>query len=102
MVRVTKWYEDGKPSEKDVISKLEEEGFKTSTWSNDPGTTKDPETSDSDRIICVVDGMVRFTLPDSGEEYIDVMPGDRLELPAGVKHGMMVGPAGVKAVEGAK
>jgi hypothetical protein len=42
--------------------------------------------------------MIRFTLP-AEDDYADLMPGDRLELPAGVRHGALVGPAGVTCLE---
>lgn len=99
MVNIIKNYE-GSPSEDEIKDKLAAEGLSVSTWSFDAGTVKEPEAAGNNRVICVIDGMVRFTLPDSPEEYADLMSGDRIEIPAGTKHGLMSGPAGVKAVEG--
>ncbi|MDH5606277.1 MAG: hypothetical protein OEY93_05270 [Anaerolineae bacterium] len=100
MVKITKNYEDGSPSESELKAKLASEGLAAETWSADAGTVKDPETAAHNRTICVVSGMVRFTLPGTPQEYADLMSGDRLDITSGTPHGMMVGPAGVTVVEG--
>ena len=102
MVKISKWLEEGKPTEAGFLSTLKEEGYTANSISEEAGTTKDPQNTDSDTSIWVFDGMARITLPDSSEEYFDLMAGDRLDIPKGAKHGLMVGPAGVKAVEGKK
>lgn len=99
MVNIIKNYE-GSPSEDEIKDKLASEGLTVSTWSEPAGTVKEPEAAGKNRVICIIDGMVRFTLPDHPDEYADLMSGDRIEIPSGTKHGMMAGPAGVKVVEG--
>ena len=102
MVKITKWLEEDKPTEGKVQTILESEGLSTKSWSEEAGTMKDPETAGGDLTLCVLEGMARITLPDSAEDYFDLMAGDRLDIPAGVNHGLMVGPAGVKFTEGRK
>ena len=51
-------------------------------------------------------GSIRFVLPDHPEvEHmgaIDLLPGDRMLLPAGVRHSALVGPQGVTCLEAAR
>ncbi|MBW8010582.1 MAG: hypothetical protein FVQ83_04970 [Chloroflexi bacterium] len=102
MVKITKWLVGDKPTEDKIQSILESEGLKTKSWSEEAGTMKDPEPAGEDLSLCVIEGMARITLPDSADDYHDLMAGDRLDIPAGANHGLMVGPAGVKFIEGTK
>jgi quercetin dioxygenase-like cupin family protein len=100
MVKIKKNYEDSSPEENEIIAILESEGLSTEVWSADAGTTITPQALDFARALIVVSGMIRITLPDSNEEFADLMAGDRIDLPPNTVHGIMVGPAGVKLVEG--
>lgn len=100
MVTIKKHYEDAKPAEDDVRAALEKEGANVNSWSADAGTTNDPEGASNNRSVVVIAGMVRFTLPDHPDEFADLMAGDRIDIPKGTLHGMMVGPAGVSVIEG--
>jgi hypothetical protein len=100
MVKIIKNYEDGSPEENSIISILESEEFSTEVWSADAGTNKDPQALDYNRSMVVVSGMIRITLPESVEEFADLMAGDRIDIPANTAHGILVGPAGVRVVEG--
>ncbi len=102
MVKLIKWLEEDEPTEAKIQSILEREGFKTNGRAEEAGTMKEPEPAGEDISLCVVEGMARITLPDSAEDYYDLMAGDRLDIPAGVNHGLMVGPAGAKFIEGKK
>jgi quercetin dioxygenase-like cupin family protein len=53
---------------------------------------------DYDKVIVVVEGSIRFGLPGSGAS-IDLVAGDRLELPARTRHAAVVGPHGVSCLE---
>jgi len=100
MVKIIKNYEDKSPEEDSITSMLESEGLSTEVWSADAGTTKEPQTLNFNRSMVVVSGMMRITLPESPEEFSDLMAGDRIDIPANTPHGIMVGPAGVRLIEG--
>jgi quercetin dioxygenase-like cupin family protein len=51
-------------------------------------------------VVYCVEGGIWFTLPDEGDRTIELEPGDRLDLPAGVRHGAIVGMDGVTCLEG--
>ena len=100
MVTVTKRYDDDSPDEGALRAALEKEGLTVGSWSLEAGTIKEPEALGYNCTIVVIKGMARITLPDSLEEYADLMGGDRIDIPAGTKHGMMAGPVGASVIEG--
>jgi quercetin dioxygenase-like cupin family protein len=51
-----------------------------------------------DKVIYCVSGSITFGLPESGES-VTLEPGDRLELPAGIRHSALVGDKGVYCLE---
>jgi uncharacterized protein YaiE (UPF0345 family) len=100
MVKIIKNYEDKSPEVSSIIATLESEGLSTDVWSADAGTSNEPQTLNFNRSMVVVSGMIRITLPESAEEFADLMAGDRIDIPANTLHGILVGPAGVSLVEG--
>lgn len=77
---------------------LADEGLSASGWSNGPGDRYAVHGHGYDKVIVVVRGTIAFVLPASAEE-VELVAGDRLELPAGTQHGAIVGTAGVECLE---
>ncbi|MCH7662602.1 MAG: hypothetical protein IH859_01880 [Chloroflexi bacterium] len=102
MVKITKWFEDKAPKETDFRNLLESEGFTVDTQSEEAGVMQDPTPSDKEKSLVVLKGMARITLPDLPEDFMDLMAGDRLDIPKGTNHGLMIGPAGATILEGKK
>ena len=102
MVKITKYFEDEIPKEAEVRNQLESEGLNVNTQSEEAGVIQDPQPSDQEKSLVVIKGMARITLPDLPEDFMDLMAGDRLDIPAGTNHGLMVGPAGATIIEGKK
>ncbi len=102
MVKVTKHYESSAPTEAELRASLEGEGFAPEAWSREAGENIDEQSVPKAKVIIVTKGMMRVTLPKSSEQYVDLMSGDRLEMPPGTSHGVLVGPAGVSCLEGVK
>jgi quercetin dioxygenase-like cupin family protein len=46
----------------------------------------------------VVEGTLEVTLPDSNQR-VKLRAGDRVEIPAGVRHGAIIGSSGAKCIE---
>ncbi len=82
----------------DLTSRLEREGLDPGTWSNGPGDRYGAHDHDYDKVIAVERGSIGFGLPATGET-LDLVVGDRLELPAGTRHDARVGPDGVVCLE---
>jgi quercetin dioxygenase-like cupin family protein len=53
-----------------------------------------------DKVLYVIEGMVEITLPDVNQRMV-LRAGDRIDVPAGVRHGTIVGTSGAKCVEAA-
>lgn len=98
-VAVTSW-PDGEPvTEGNVRRKMTAEGLSPYQWSNGPHDRYGAHSHSYHKVIYVVRGAITFGLPERGEE-VDLVAGDRLDLPAGVTHNAVVGPAGVVCLEG--
>jgi uncharacterized protein YjlB len=82
----------------DVHTRLRAEGLDPSSWSNGPGDRYPAHDHGYDKVIVVESGSIAFGLPDL-DEIVDLVAGDRLELPAGTSHDAVVGPLGVSCLE---
>jgi quercetin dioxygenase-like cupin family protein len=97
-VRVRKWSSEGRPDEAALRELYEQENLRPYRWSNGPGDVYGVHHHPYHKIIYVVRGSITFLLPDRGTA-LELFPGDRLDLPAGVRHGADVGPQGVVCLE---
>ena len=82
----------------DLARRLHDQGLSPTGWSNDPGERYATHAHPYDKIIAVKRGSIRFAVPVS-DETVDLVTGDRLDLPAGTSHGAIVGPDGVTRLE---
>lgn len=79
-------------------ARLAAEGLDPGAWSNGPGDRYAAHEHGYDKVIVVAAGSIRFGLPSTGAS-IDLVEGDRLELPQGVAHDAVVGERGVTCLE---
>jgi len=82
----------------DAETRLRAEGLDPGSWSNGPGYRYAAHEHGYDKVIVVARGSIRFGLPDLGRG-VDLVEGDRLDLPAGTRHDAVVGAAGVICLE---
>jgi quercetin dioxygenase-like cupin family protein len=82
---------DGVPA--DVV-----DGASGSEWSNGPGDRYAAHRHDYDKALVCLSGSITFELVDSGRS-VTLRAGERLDLPAGARHGAVVGPSGVRCHE---
>jgi len=82
----------------ELSTRLRAEGLVPGTWGNGPGDLYAAHRHGYDKVIVCVQGSITFGLPGVGGT-IPLEAGDRLELPAGVDHDAVVGPAGVTCLE---
>lgn len=78
--------------------RLSAEGLEASSWSNGPGDRYGAHDHPYDKVIVCVRGSIAFGLPATSAS-MPIVPGDRLELPAGTLHDAQVGPVGVTCLE---
>jgi quercetin dioxygenase-like cupin family protein len=99
-VSVITWTEDEPPGAEAAARLLRAEGLQPVQWSNGPGDRYREHAHDYHKVLYCVGGSIRFTLPEEGPGAgVDLQPGDRMELPAGTRHGAIVGPSGCHCVE---
>jgi quercetin dioxygenase-like cupin family protein len=82
----------------DAAARLRDEGLSASPWSNAPGDRYAAHDHGYDKVLVVAAGSITFGVPDLGQA-IELVEGDRLELPAGTSHDALVGPHGVTCLE---
>jgi uncharacterized protein YjlB len=81
-----------------LAARLRSAGLDPGSWANGPGDRYAAHRHSYDKVIVVSAGSITFGLPSSGGS-IGLLPGDRLELPAGTDHDAVVGPSGVSCLE---
>lgn len=97
-VQVRGWAGDDPPREAELRKLYAREGLNPYRWSNGPGDRYAVHQHAYHKIIYVVRGTITFQLPDRGEA-LTLHAGDRLDLPAHVRHGARVGDDGVVCLE---
>lgn len=75
------------------------EGLTPETWSNQPGFVYGEHQHPYHKVLFCVAGSIIFHTP-AGD--IELVPGDRLDLPPGTPHAATVGPDGVTCLEAAR
>ncbi len=81
-----------------VDERMRAEGLDPGSWSNGPGDRYGAPKHGYDKAIVCAAGSIVFGLPDRGTS-IQLATGDRLDLPAGVRHDALAGPQGVRCLE---
>jgi quercetin dioxygenase-like cupin family protein len=101
IIRVEKWFRPHQPTEAELQQIMVAEGLEPHRWSNNPGDHYDIHQHPYHKVIFVVSGSITFGFPIEGEPTT-LKAGDRLDLPAGVRHNAAVGPDGVVCLEAHK
>jgi quercetin dioxygenase-like cupin family protein len=97
--KVTPWHGKGEPTEGALRRAMEAEGLSPYAWGNGPGDRYSAHAHAYHKVIYCVQGSIRFYLPDLNGA-LELRAGDRLDLPALVRHSAVVGPDGVLCLEG--
>ncbi len=97
-MEVTRWQVETVPTDAELRGRMQAEGLSPHGWSNGPGDEYAVHSHSYVKVLYCVRGGIRFTLPDTNQQF-DLGPGDRMVLPAGTRHGAIVGPAGVTCIE---
>jgi len=77
---------------------MQDEGMRPFKWENPPNRTFTVRSHGYDKVLWVIEGALELTLPDENLRYV-LRAGDRAEIPAGARHGVNVGHAGVVCLE---
>lgn len=99
-VAIRRWKGSKHPSMSTIMRMMKEEGLTPYMWTNMPNHRYGVRTHNYTKVLYVIDGVVDIKLPDSNQR-VRLRSGDRIDIPAGVRHGMEVGGGGAKCVEAA-
>ena len=97
-LKVTPWTGEGEPTEEDLRETLEQQETPIFRWSNQPDDVHPGHTHGYHKIVFVLKGSIKFDFPVR-HKTLNLNTGDRLELPAGIRHSAIVGPEGVTCLE---
>lgn len=97
-IAITRWQESQHPSMSKIIRKMKAEGLRPYMWKNAANHRYAVRSHNYDKVLYVIDGTVEITLPDHNQR-VQLRRGDRIDIPASVRHGTIVGRSGAKCVE---
>jgi len=97
-VQVKRWSGGQHPSLSNITRIMQKENLRPYMWMNMPNHRYAVRSHGYTKVLYVVDGTLEVTLPDFNQS-IRLKSGDRIEIPAGVRHGTIVGRSGAKCVE---
>jgi quercetin dioxygenase-like cupin family protein len=97
-VRIHRWTGGEHPTLSSITRKMKNEGLRPYMWMNTPNHRYGVRSHGYDKVLYVIEGVVELTLPDSNQRT-RLRPGDRADIPAGTRHGTIVGSGGAKCVE---
>lgn len=87
----------GSTSREDALTVFASEDCSAArSWGNGPGDTYDEHQHERDKVLFCLEGSIVFHVDGAD---VGLEAGDRLDLPAGTRHGATVGPAGCACVE---
>lgn len=99
-VRVIRWRGGQHPTYQAIAQRLEQEGLRPYSWSQGPNFRDGLRSHGYSKVLYCVEGALEVIVPDLNQRIV-LRPGDRLEVPRGVRHAMIVGPHGARCVESA-
>lgn len=98
VVRVTRWSGGQHPTMSTITRLMKTQGLRPYMWMNTPNHRYAVRSHGYDKVLYVVEGSLELLLPDSNQRT-RLRPGDRADIPSGVRHAAIVGSTGVKCVE---
>jgi mannose-6-phosphate isomerase-like protein (cupin superfamily) len=100
-VRVTRWTGGQHPTLHAITGLMQRDGLRPYMWMNMPNHRYAVRTHNYDKVLYVINGTLEITLPDYNQRMV-LKSGDRVDIPAGVRHGTIVGKGGAKCVEASR
>lgn len=98
VVQVTRWRGGQHPTLSTITRAMKQEGLRPYMWMNMPNHRYAVRSHGYHKVLYVVEGKIEVMFPDSNQ-CIVLRPGDRTDIPAGVRHGTIIGKTGAKCVE---
>ena len=99
-VRVKRWQGGQHPTLSNITRLVKQEGLRPYVWENNANHRHAVRTHGYHKILYVIEGTLNVVLPDSNQQ-VRLRGGDRMDIPAGVRHGIIAGSSGVRCMEAA-
>ena len=97
-VQIRRWQGGQHPTMSAITRIMQQEGLRPYMWMNMPNSRQAVRSHGYDKVLYVIEGALEVTLPDSNQR-VTLRSGDRMDVPAGVRRGTIVGSGGAKCVE---
>ncbi|MEP7285744.1 MAG: cupin [Chloroflexota bacterium] len=100
-IKLIRWHGGQHPTFEAITNKMKQEGLRPYASYNDPNFRIAARSHGYTKVMYCAEGLVELTFPDVNKSVI-LRPGDRIELPRGIRHITIIGPRGARCVESAK
>jgi quercetin dioxygenase-like cupin family protein len=91
--KVFLWEERRQPDENQLRERLAVDGYQAVQWSSEPGQAYVPHAHIYPELLWLLTGSLTVILT-AERRLLELGPGDRLEMPPGMLHALLVGPDG--------
>lgn len=99
-IAITRWQGSQHPTMSNIMSIMKKESLRPYTWQNKANHRYAVRSHNYNKVLYVLEGTIEVILPDNNQR-INLRRGDRIDIPAGARHGMIVGRNGAQCVEAA-
>jgi len=96
----TLWQNLTPPGEAELRYTMRSTGMDPKRWTHLAGEGHSAHSHEYHSVIYCVEGSLRFVLTDEEDRQIELKPGDRLDIPAGIRHLAVAGKDGGAYLEG--
>jgi mannose-6-phosphate isomerase-like protein (cupin superfamily) len=100
-IKIIRWRGGQHPTYQAISQKMTQEGLRPYAWSNGPNFRQAARSHGYHKVLYCVEGTLEVVLPDMKQSVL-LRPGDRVELPRGVRHEAITGPRGAQCLESVK
>ena len=94
----TPWTGETPATEEELRELLEEQQLKVYHWKSGPEEVFGPHTHSYHKVLYVLKGNINFEFSTRHERF-KLKPGDRLDIPGGLRHNAVAGVDGVTCLE---
>jgi quercetin dioxygenase-like cupin family protein len=99
-VTITRWQGSQHPTKASILRIMKEQNLRPYLWDNTANYRIAVRSHNYDKVLYVLAGSIEVILPDSNQR-VKLRVGDRIDIPASVRHGMNLGHTGAECVEAA-
>jgi hypothetical protein len=100
-IKIIRWRGGQHPTYQAISQKMTQEGLRPYAWSKGPNFRQAARSHGYHKVLYCVEGTLEVVLPDMKQSIL-LRPGDRVDLPRGVRHESITGPRGAQCLESVK